>query len=67
MYYNINEIASENNKRPVGRPLVGYTQKKVVSVRIEEHLIEIIKDDYGSVQKFIDRVVREKIERKKSS
>lgn len=45
----------------MGRKLKGLTKRILIAARIEQHLVEMIKDEYGSIQKFIDRVVREKI------
>jgi hypothetical protein len=40
-----------------GRPRHGKGLKKHVSLRIEEEILEKIILDYGSVQKFIDKIV----------
>lgn len=66
MYYNTNDMTSNKTRKKRvgdqgGRPIIGLSRRLVVSARIEEHIIEMIKDDYGSVQKFIDRIIKEKI------
>lgn len=62
-YYLIQkkEVEAKGPKgyKPVGRPLQGTEVKKVVSIRLESEHEELLKKEFGSVQSFIDYMVRQ--------
>lgn len=50
--------------RHEGRPIEGLTRKELCSIRIQAHIIEKIKAQHGTIQKWIDLKSKEDYERK---